>query len=51
MKATRLVTSLLELLGMLVAVVGVALFDWRAGLIALGAVMVLLGYTYGVDSE
>lgn len=37
-------SSLLEALGLVAVVVGVALFDWRAALIVAGLGVVLLGY-------
>jgi Cu/Ag efflux pump CusA len=37
-------SSLLEALGLIAVVVGVALFDWRAALIVAGLGLVLLGY-------
>jgi hypothetical protein len=39
----KFLSSLLEVLGLLAVVVGAALFDYRAGLIAAGVVAVLVG--------
>lgn len=42
-----LLSSALEVLGLLTVVAGITLFDWRVGLIALGGVLVLIGYALG----
>lgn len=42
-----MLSSLLEVLGLLAVVAGVTLFDWRAGVIVAGAVLVLLGWVLG----
>lgn len=39
----RFLSSLLEVLGLVAVIVGAALFDYRAGLIATGVVLVLVG--------
>jgi hypothetical protein len=36
-------SSLIEALGLVAVVAGAALFDWRAGLIVLGLVLLLVG--------
>lgn len=39
----KFLSSLLEALGLVATIVGAALFDYRAGLIALGVWLVLIG--------
>jgi len=40
----RIVSSLVEAVGLAAFVAGFVLFDWRAGLIAFGLVLVLVGF-------
>jgi len=49
MKKVQLVTTILEIIGLVTVVVGAAKLNPYAGMVAIGAVLVLLGYALGVD--
>lgn len=49
MKKVQLVTTMLEIIGLVTVVVGAVKLDPYAGMVAFGAILVLLGYALGVD--
>jgi len=49
-KKTQMVSSILEVLGMVLMVVGAVLIDWRFGICMAGALVLLFGYSMGAES-
>lgn len=42
-RAVKIVSTVAEILGLCAVVAGAALFDWRAGVVVAGLVLVLVG--------